>query len=391
MPVNIRRMRVEDSRFVPLNRGSSFRGIGEARIMKHIVYGIVVGLILGGLFGFSTVSFAGKWEAKANLHIGRYAHATSVVNGKIYAIGGQDNSPQIMPPVEEYDPVADTWTEKSRIPVGRFLLSASTVGEKIYVIGGFDGLDAFARVDEYDPKTDTWAQKADMPTPRLALTTVTVGKKIYAIGGANADMIPSGAVEVYDPATDTWEQKADMPSPRWNLASAAVLGTIYVIGGCLSDSDRKGSNIVEAYAPATDTWEEKADFWLDTNGISASAVDNGMIYVFGGQKWEGKEGKGGVQAAGKWVVYKTVAEYDRTENKWRMVEEMLTERWGLGTGVIDGKIYAVGGWPRRVDWWVNREKTEEYTPDGWPFPVNLLSVSSRDKLATTWGEIKRRQ
>ena len=380
MAANIRRIQVEDSRFV-----------GEVCTMKYIVYGIFMGLILGGLFGSSTVSFAGKWEAKANMHVGRYALATSAVNGKVYAIGGQDNSPQIQPPVEEYDPVSNTWTQKSRIPVGRFLLSASAVGEKIYVIGGFDGLDAFARVDEYDPKTDTWAQKADMPTPRLGLTTVAVGKKIYAIGGANADMIPSGAVEVYDPTTDTWEQKADMPNPRWNLASAAVLGTIYVFGGCLGDSDKKGSKIVEAYEPFTETWTPKANLWLDTNGISASAVGNGMIYVFGGQKWGGKEGKGGVQAAGKWAVYKTVLEYDRTENKWRMVEEMPTERWGLGTGVVDGKIYAIGGWPRRIDWWANREKTEEYTPDGWPFPVNLLSVSPRDKLATTWGELKHRQ
>ncbi len=380
MRTSVRRMQVEDSRFV-----------GEIRTMKHIVCGIFMGLTLGGFFGFSTVSFAGKWEAKANMHVGRYALATSAVNGKIYAIGGQDNSPQIQPPVEEYDPVANTWTQKGRIPVGRFLLSASAVGEKIYVIGGFDGLDAFARVDEYDPKTDTWTQKADMPTPRLGLTTVVVAKKIYAIGGADADMVPSGAVEVYDPATDTWEQKADMPNPRWNLASAAVLGTIYVIGGCLTDSARKGSNVVEAYTPFTDTWEQKADFWLDTNGISASAVDNGMIYVLGGQKWEGKEGKGGVMAAGKWTVYKTVAEYNRAKNIWKMVEEMPTERWGLGTSVIDGKIYAVGGWPRRVDWWVNREKTEEYTPDGWPFPRSLLSVSPRGKLATTWAEVKHRQ
>ena len=74
--------------------------------MKHIVYGIFMGLILGGLFGTSTVSFAGEWEEKANMHVGRYALATSAVNGKVYAIGGQDNSPQIQPPVEEYDPVA---------------------------------------------------------------------------------------------------------------------------------------------------------------------------------------------------------------------------------------------------------------------------------------------
>ena len=360
--------------------------------MKRIAYGRFAGLILCGLFGFSAVSFAGKWEPKANMLVGRYALATSAVDGKIYAIGGQDNSAQIKPPVEEYDPIADTWTKKGNIPVGRFQLAASTVRSKIYVIGGFDGLDAFARVDEYDPKTDTWTQKADMPTPRLALTTVVVGKRIYAIGGANADFVPSGAVEVYDPATDTWEQKANMPNPRWNLAAAAVRKNIYVFGGCLGDTDRKGSKITEEYDTLTDTWTEKAHLWLDINGMSASVVDNGKIYVFGGQKWEGKVGKdGGVKAAGKWTIYKTVAEYDRAKNDWRMVEQMSTERWGLGTSVVDGKVYAIGGWPRRINWWVGREKTEEYTPSGWPFTTSVLSVSPHGNLVTTWGGIKQSQ
>ena len=367
----------------------NFCQLPPKRICKNC--GVFVGLVLCGLFGFSAVSFAGKWNEKANMQVGRYALATSAVDGKVYAIGGQDNSPQIRPPVEEYDPVSNTWTAKSRIPVGRFQLAASAVRGKIYVIGGFDGLDAFARVDEYDPKADTWTQKADMPTPRLGLTTTVVGGKIYALGGANADLVPSGAVEVYDPATDTWEQKADMPNPRWNLAATAVREIIYVFGGCLGDTDKEGSKIVEAYNTFADTWTPKADLWLDINGISASAVDNGMIYVFGGQKWEGKVEDGGVKAAGKWTIYKTVAEYDRVKDEWRMVEEMPTERWGLGTSVVDGKVYAIGGWPRRIDWWVNREKTEEYTPDDWPFPESILSVSPHGVLATTWGEIKHGQ
>ena len=105
MTANIRRIQVEDSWFV-----------GEVYTMKYIVYGIFIGLILVGLFGSSTVSLAGKWEEKANMHVGRYTFATSTVNGKVYAIGGQDNSPQIQPPVEEYDPVSNTWTQKVEYP-----------------------------------------------------------------------------------------------------------------------------------------------------------------------------------------------------------------------------------------------------------------------------------
>jgi hypothetical protein len=64
----------------------------------------------------------------------RYGVATSVVNGVIYAVGG--NNGGFLGTVEAYDPASDTWTTKASMPTVRYLLSASVVNGVIYAVGG---------------------------------------------------------------------------------------------------------------------------------------------------------------------------------------------------------------------------------------------------------------
>ena len=89
--------------------------------------------------------------------------------------------------MEEYDPATDTWTKKADMPTARFFLSTSVVDGKIYVIGGSFGSPSqtLSIVKEYDSATDTWTEKADMPTARFGLATSVANGKIYAIGGAS--------------------------------------------------------------------------------------------------------------------------------------------------------------------------------------------------------------
>jgi hypothetical protein len=55
--------------------------------------------------------------------------------------------------VEEYDPATDTWTRKADMPTARDSLSTSVVNGKIYAIGGAmsgDGV-SLSIIEEYDP------------------------------------------------------------------------------------------------------------------------------------------------------------------------------------------------------------------------------------------------
>ena len=129
---------------------------------------------------------------------------------------------------------ADTWTQKADMPTARFACAASVVNGKIYVIGGeqvHNDPTPFTVVEVYDPATDTWERKADMPTGREGLATAVVDGKIYAIGGQRGAHVMVSTVEVYDPATDSWEKKTDMPTARQICAVGMVDGKIYVIGG----------------------------------------------------------------------------------------------------------------------------------------------------------------
>ncbi len=67
----------------------------------------------------------------------------------------------------------DEWTKRSDMPTARLALSASMVNGKIYAIGGWScaGWHALSTIEEYDPATDTWTEKADMPTARMGLST----------------------------------------------------------------------------------------------------------------------------------------------------------------------------------------------------------------------------
>jgi N-acetylneuraminic acid mutarotase len=127
------------------------------------------------------------------------------------------------------------WTVKADMPTRRDGIGTSVVNGKIYAIGGLYVNTILSTVEEYDPATDTWAKKANMPTARYQVCTAAVNGKIYAFGGWDAIQIPGGrifsTVEEYDPATDTWTAKADMPAPRTQFTIGVVNGKIYVIGG----------------------------------------------------------------------------------------------------------------------------------------------------------------
>jgi N-acetylneuraminic acid mutarotase len=224
---------------------------------------------------------ANTWTEKADMPTARAYLAASAVNGIIYAIGGgasSDSRREPLSTVEAYDPVADTWTKKADMPTPRNGLATSVVDGKIYAIGGWNGSSIISTVEVYDPATDTWTRKANMLTARSYFAASAVNGKIYAIGGWTG-IARISTVEEYDPATDTWTKKADMPTAREILSSSAANGKIYAIGGYLPSFVSAAT--VEQYDPATDTWTKKADM-PTARGWQASSAVNGMIYVIGG-------------------------------------------------------------------------------------------------------------
>lgn len=91
------------------------------------------------------------------------------------------------------------------MPTGRHFLHTSVVNGKIYAIGALQRAGLLTKVEAYDPATDTWTAKADMPTERTFIATSVVEGKIFVMGGEPYWDGPTlTTVEAYDPITDTW-------------------------------------------------------------------------------------------------------------------------------------------------------------------------------------------
>jgi N-acetylneuraminic acid mutarotase len=303
---------------------------------KQIFKLIMAGLVLGGLLGTSSLSLGAQdmWTQKADMPTGRLWHTSSVVDGKIYALGGRATETL----TTEYDPLTDTWTTKTPMPTARFCHSTSVVDGKIYVIGGIRAVytSPLSIVEEYDPVTDIWTTKTRMPTARHSHASAVVDGKIYVIGGGGSSALWGSfrrTVEEYDPLTDTWSKKADMPTARIFFSTNVVDGKIYAIGGVLVT--KAGLSTVEEYDPLTDTWTTKTPMPTARN-LHASAVVDGKIYIIGG----GPEG--GANHAGPDGL-SVVEAYDPATDTWTTKADIPEPRGLLSASAVSGKIYAIGG------------------------------------------------
>jgi hypothetical protein len=79
--------------------------------------------------------------------------STSVLNGKICAIGGLQRSVGLSK-VEIYDPVKDEWTQGVDMSTRRGFFSANEINGRIYVTGGFSKSPdtTVLAVEEYTPE-----------------------------------------------------------------------------------------------------------------------------------------------------------------------------------------------------------------------------------------------
>jgi RNA polymerase sigma factor (sigma-70 family) len=304
----------------------------------------------------------GEWAKKTDMPSPRGALSSSVVNGKIYAIGGMLAEGTAIATMDEYDPTTDKWTKKADMATVRVHFSANTVNGKIYAIGGGNLSGPLASVEEYDPIADKWTKKADMPTPRSNFSSSVVDGKIYAIGGRNNNgHVP--AVEEYDPALDKWTKKSNMSKARSYFTACALNGKIYALGGWIPNEQLSS---VEEYDPIADKWTKKTNMPI-TNSAFAICALNEKIYVFGGLTPDG-----GNQLS-------VVEKYDPTTDKWTKMPDMPIARSYISASVVNGKAYIMGGQ-------TDSTTVEEYTPED----LQISAISPQGKLPTSWGDLKSR-
>ena len=308
-----------------------------------------------------------SWVPKAPMQEARANFGIAVVNGKIYAFGGDSGSPMgnavpaeirtanTVSTNEEYDPSSDTWTFKKSMPTARALLGVAVYQSKVYCIGGYYGERTTGKTnyfntgvnEVYDPATDTWETRAAMPKvdSRFATANVVNGK-IYVISAA--------LNQAYDPETDSWTTKTP---PLYGISVPGVSvvfdNKIYFIGTRYSAEGFFEGYFIQTYNPANDSWtiidEASIQGLSGTAGATTGVNALKRIYFF-------DETETNI--------------YDPESNTWT-VGASKSARYLARVAVVNDVFYVVGGRTGQVGYvtWLNPSVVnEQYTPIGYGTP-----------------------
>ena len=153
-------------------------------------------------------------------------HTATVVDGKIYVVGGEieDDEVEVVvtDDVDMYDPAADSWQQMAAMPTARSSPAAAVLDGKIYVSGGFLPTGVYSdALEAYDTVADTWTKLATLSKARAFHASAAVHGKLCVFGGYSVDG-RIDLVEVYSPASNSWARAADMPSTADDFVAVAL-------------------------------------------------------------------------------------------------------------------------------------------------------------------------
>jgi N-acetylneuraminic acid mutarotase len=217
---------------------------------------------------------AKSWSKGPDLPTARGALTATAYENKIYAIGGAKNptysTPELRPTVpvenmatnEVLDIAPGTWSAAAPMLTARNHHGASLIDGKIYVVGGrigstfIIGLSNNVSTNEvYDIAKNTWAAVLGMPTPRSGVGTAVLNGRMHVLGGEAYlnDLVGTYRThEAFDPKTNAWQRLPPMPTPRHGLAVAEIGGKMYAVSGSNvagGGGPHEGVNVNEVYDP----------------------------------------------------------------------------------------------------------------------------------------------
>uniref|UniRef100_M4A7V5 Kelch-like family member 18 n=3 Tax=Xiphophorus TaxID=8082 RepID=M4A7V5_XIPMA len=152
------------------------------------------------------------------------------------------------------------------------------------------------------------------------------------------------------------ERRPHLPSFKTRpRCCTSVSGLIYAVGGLNSSGD--SLNLVEVFDPVGNFWERCQPMRTARSRVGVAVV-NGLLYAIGGYDGQSR--------------LSTVEVYNPETDGWTQVSSMNSQRSAMGTVVIDGHIYVCGGYDGKS----SLNSVECYSPetDRWSV-VTEMSVS----------------
>jgi hypothetical protein len=132
------------------------------------------------------------------------------------------------------------WQTRAPLPSPRNHLSGAVIDGKLYAIAGQQLEEGSSinqsEMDVYDPSTDTWSRAADLPLPlsHVHQSTLVYDNKIITVGGELVHNTSADQILMYDPTKNLWSIIGYLPSARRALMAGIVNGQLIATGGYLN-------------------------------------------------------------------------------------------------------------------------------------------------------------
>jgi hypothetical protein len=278
---------------------------------------------------------AGSLPSKSTGHTATLLSCACSTDGKVLVVGGGNSSSQI------FDPVARTWASAGGLGSNRSYHTATTLQNgKVFIVGGSDNSSKpIASTLLFDPATGSVSNGPSLAYARERHVAVLLGDGRVLISGGRAKAGNGYTViataEVYDPARGAISLAGAMVTGR-HSADAALLadGRVLVAGGAGATDAAIGS--AELYSPAAGppgSWTVAASMAVPRADFTLTPLANGQALATGGWNASGRLAStdfytAAIGGPGAFVV----------------APVMLTARSGhTATRLIDGRVLVVGG------------------------------------------------
>jgi N-acetylneuraminic acid mutarotase len=190
-----------------------------------------------------------SWSSITSLPQARGAGALVLLGRTLHFFGGTDLARQDR---NEHwtlnldDPNA-TWQTSAPLPTVRNHLGAVVLNGKIYAVGGQQHQDAAevpqSAVQMWDPANPgVWTTVASLPQARshIAAATFVMNGRIIVLGGETTYLHSVTTCSAYDPTTNTWTDLSPLPVARSSGTAGVINGILYYANGVISKNVYKG-------------------------------------------------------------------------------------------------------------------------------------------------------
>jgi kelch-like protein 2/3 len=259
--------------------------------------------------------------------------------------------------------------------------------QSIVIVGG-QAPKAIRNIEIYDVKNHVCKLGPVLVSRRCRCGVTVLNGSVYAVGGFDGSSRVR-SVEQLDLNRVCWVPVEAMLSRRSTLGVGVLNGELYAVGGF---DGNNGLDSVEKYNPDTKQWVDVAPMGtprsrvrsveqLDLNRVCWVPVEamlsrrstlgvgvlNGELYAVGG--FDGNNGLDSVE------------KYNPDTKQWVDVAPMGTPRSSVGVAVMSGYLYAVGGYDGVARLCLN--SVERYNPrtDKWGYIDAMLQRRSGAAVA----------